>query len=147
MVLGIFNNALDLENAVEQFLSKGFHHSDFSVLMSTARKRDKLFQNRTYNSEALEEVVVMSATLGALIGIGLTDADAKRYEAAINKSGIILAVHVTNRSRRKMAGEIFANYKAHDIAVSTEDRVNFDDYHYIPSGRDNPFTERRKNIL
>ncbi|MGE0764812.1 MAG: quinol:electron acceptor oxidoreductase subunit ActD [Bdellovibrionales bacterium] len=57
---------------------------------------------------------------GALLGFGLPEYEAKRYESFIKKGGILLSVHVDNKDWLDKAQRILETAGAHDIANSNE---------------------------
>lgn len=57
---------------------------------------------------------------GALIGFGIPEYEAKRYESFVKKGGILLSVHVDDTAWSKKAYQILEDNGAHDIADTTE---------------------------
>lgn len=57
---------------------------------------------------------------GALIGMGIPEYEAKRYEGKIRAGNILISVHVENSDESKRVKEIFEHCGAQDIAVSSE---------------------------
>lgn len=62
---------------------------------------------------------------GALVGYGIPEFEAKRYEGKVVGGGILVSVHVTGRAARRLAYEIFARHGAEDISVADEARADF----------------------
>jgi hypothetical protein len=60
---------------------------------------------------------------GALIGMGIPEYEAKRYEGKIRDGKILLSVHTEDGKERDRAKEIFKNSGAEDIGVSEEKKV------------------------
>ncbi|MEO5668945.1 MAG: DUF3341 domain-containing protein [Bdellovibrionota bacterium] len=58
---------------------------------------------------------------GALIGLGVPEYEAKRYEGMIKDGGILLSVHVDDSPWKKKAFEILKACGARDISSSTEE--------------------------
>lgn len=57
---------------------------------------------------------------GAMIGFGIPEYEAKRYEGFVKDGGILLSVHVDTQDRVLIAKRILENTGARDIAVSSE---------------------------
>ena len=62
---------------------------------------------------------------GALIGYGVPEYEAKRYEGRIRKGGILLSVHADDRDWAKRAKEILARTGAEDISSADEPKGDF----------------------
>lgn len=61
---------------------------------------------------------------GGLIGLGIPEYEAKRYEGYVREGGILLSVHVDDKNWTKKAKEILEVSGAHDIAVAGEKVVS-----------------------
>jgi len=57
---------------------------------------------------------------GALIGLGMPEFEAKRYEGKIKGGNILISAHCSNADMTKRAKEIFENMKAADISTGGE---------------------------
>lgn len=57
---------------------------------------------------------------GGLIGFGVPEYEAKRYESFIKKGGILLSVHVDDSDWQAKANRILETSGAHDISTTTE---------------------------
>jgi hypothetical protein len=57
---------------------------------------------------------------GALIGMGIPEYEAKRYEGQVKDGGILLSVHSDNSDWTKRAKEILKGTGAQDIASTGE---------------------------
>jgi hypothetical protein len=60
---------------------------------------------------------------GALVGMGIPEYEAKRYEGKIREGNILISVHANDRDEVKRAKEIFEQSGARDIATSGESGV------------------------
>jgi hypothetical protein len=60
---------------------------------------------------------------GALIGMGIPEYEAKRYEGKIRDGRILLSVHTEDGKERDRAKDIFKNAGAEDVGVSDEKKV------------------------
>lgn len=58
---------------------------------------------------------------GALIGMGMPEYEAKRYETSVKGGGMLLSVHVDDMEWRRKAKDILESFGGRDIAVMGED--------------------------
>src|ERR1700726_3585249 len=61
---------------------------------------------------------------GALVGMGIPEYEAKRYEGRIQKGGILLSVHCTSSDEVKRAKQIMEGTNAEDISSTSEASVD-----------------------
>ena len=61
---------------------------------------------------------------GALIGLGMPEYEAKRYEGRIQEGNVLIAVHAEDRAELARAKAIFAHAGAEDISYTEEPRVS-----------------------
>jgi len=61
---------------------------------------------------------------GALVGLGIPEYEAKRYEGKILKGNILISVHTEDSKEVEKAKEIFKREGAQDIAYTGETAVN-----------------------
>lgn len=57
---------------------------------------------------------------GALIGMGIPEYEAKRYEGKVKAGGILISVHTEDSEEAKLAETIFKEEDAHDISTGGE---------------------------
>jgi hypothetical protein len=62
---------------------------------------------------------------GALIGAGIPEYEAKRFEGRIRKGGILLSVHCDDRDWASNAKEILERTGAEDISSTSEAKADF----------------------
>ena len=62
----------------------------------------------------------LGGVTGALIGLGIPEYEAKRYEGRVKDGGILLSVHCDNEDWRSKAKEILERGGATDISSTTE---------------------------
>ena len=62
---------------------------------------------------------------GALIGIGVPEYEAKRFEGRIRNGGILLSVHCDNSDWAKRARDILEHSGATDISTGSEAKADF----------------------
>ncbi len=64
----------------------------------------------------------MGGLTGALIGMGIPEYEAKRYEGRVKDGGILLSVHSDSSDETKRAKEILERTGAQDISSTGEAR-------------------------
>jgi len=69
--------------------------------------------------------VTLGGLVGALIGFGVPEYEAKRYEGRVRKGGILLSVHCDNSEWAKTARTILKKTGASDISTTGEARADF----------------------
>ena len=62
---------------------------------------------------------------GALVGLGIPEYEAKRYEGRVRKGGILLSVHCDDSQWTKKAKQILQKTGADDIAATGEAEADF----------------------
>jgi len=60
---------------------------------------------------------------GALIGLGIPEIEAKKYEGKLRGGNILIAAHVDDADEEKRAKDIFRREGAHDISSTSEAAV------------------------
>src|SRR5438128_9965659 len=63
---------------------------------------------------------------GALIGMGIPEYEAKRYQGRVTKGGILLSVHSDNSDWTKRAKDVLEQTGAQDISSTGETKGDFD---------------------
>ncbi|TAL87047.1 MAG: DUF3341 domain-containing protein [Rhodanobacter sp.] len=72
---------------------------------------------------ALGGAAVGTATggvVGALVGMGIPEFEAKRYDAKIKEGNILISVHTDDGDQRKAAKEVFERHNAENISTGSE---------------------------
>lgn len=69
--------------------------------------------------------VTVGGIAGALVGYGIPEFEAKRFEGKVISGGILVSVHVDGRRQRNLAYELFARNGGEDISVADEARADF----------------------
>ena len=62
--------------------------------------------------------------IGALVGMGIPEFEAKRFDAKIREGNILLSVHTEDHEQRDIAKEIFKRWDADDISSASEARAS-----------------------
>ena len=62
----------------------------------------------------------IGAVGGALLGYGIPEYEAKRYEGFVKAGGILLSVHVDNSDWADKAKRLLESLGANDVAISDE---------------------------
>jgi hypothetical protein len=74
--------------------------------------------------------------IGALVGMGIPEYEAKRYESRVREGRILISVHSENSDETKRAKDIFERAGAEDISSAGEKSVSDRDHEREPrSGR------------
>jgi hypothetical protein len=60
---------------------------------------------------------------GALIGMGIPEIEARKYEGKIKGGNLLVAVHVETSEQRKRAEDVMKMARAEDISVVDEKAV------------------------
>jgi hypothetical protein len=60
---------------------------------------------------------------GALVGLGIPEYEAKRYEGKVRGGNILISVHTENRDEKNRAKEIFERAGAEDVSTAAEASV------------------------
>jgi hypothetical protein len=63
----------------------------------------------------------LGGVTGALVGFGIPEYEAKRYETFVKEGGILLSVHVDDSTWAKKAKDLLERLGAHDISSTTEE--------------------------
>ncbi|MEO7323963.1 MAG: hypothetical protein ABIW82_03965 [Dokdonella sp.] len=58
--------------------------------------------------------------IGALVGMGIPEFEAKRYDAKIREGNILISVHTEDSKQRDAAKDVFKQYGADDISTGSE---------------------------
>lgn len=66
----------------------------------------------------------VGALTGALVGLGIPEYEAKRYEGRIKDGGILVSVHCDDHKWKKKAKELFENHDAEDVSSSSEEAAD-----------------------
>lgn len=67
--------------------------------------------------------IAVGGVTGALVGMGIPEYEAKRYEGKIKEGNILISVHSEDSDEVKRAKDIFERAGAHDISYSEEKGV------------------------
>jgi len=68
---------------------------------------------------------VVGGITGALVGMGIPEYEAKRYEGRVKDGGILLSVHSDNSEWTKRAKEILEHTGAQDVSSAGEASADF----------------------
>jgi len=69
--------------------------------------------------------VTIGGLTGALVGSGIPEYEAKRYEGRVRKGGILVSVHCDNAEWSKAARRILKQTGARDISTAGEAKADF----------------------
>jgi uncharacterized membrane protein len=57
---------------------------------------------------------------GSLVGLGITEMEAKRYEGKLRAGNVLVSVHAETSDQAQRVKDVFQRARAEDISVSTE---------------------------
>ena len=80
----------------------------------------KAFSLSLDNTSLMPTLAASLEQTGALIGMGIPEYEAKRYEGRVKDGGILLSVHSDSSDETKRAKEILEQTGAEDIASAGE---------------------------
>ncbi len=134
-VFGIYPSYTAVEIGVDALRDAGFRNTDISALFpENAGTRDFAHEKNTKAPEgattgagtgavlggAMGWLLGIGAIAGALVGMGIPEYEAKRYEGRVKDGGILLSVHSDSSDWTKKAKEILKRTGAQDISSSGE---------------------------
>jgi len=127
-MFGIYSSRVGVESAVDALKAAGFRNSDISVLMPEGvATREFAHEKHTKAPEGAATGAggAVGGIAGALIGMGIPEYEAKRYEGSINKGGILLSVHSESSEEVDRAKEILERTGAEDISSTGEAKAEY----------------------
>lgn len=68
---------------------------------------------------------VLGGATGALVGVGMPEFEAKRYEGLVRQGGILMSVHCDDREWTKRAEKILRDMGAQDVTATTEASADY----------------------
>lgn len=83
---------------------------------------------------------------GALIGMGMPEYEAKRFESSVKSGGMLLSVHVDDMEWRRKAKDILEASGGRDIATMGEDSVGSDRSDRSVRSSESDILDRSDNI-
>jgi len=84
---------------------------------------------------------------GALIGMGIPEFEAKRYEGKVKGGAALISVHTENSDETSRAKEIFEQHRAEDITTSGEASVGKEGIRADDAGRRGPTTSPTRRAV
>src|SRR6266567_4676567 len=116
-VFGIATTHGQAERIVQQLQGQGFATSEISVLMpDTGGTRDVGHVKATKAPEG----ATTGGVVGGLIGLGIPEIEAKRYDEKLKKGNYLIAVHTDESEDVDRAKDIFKTVGAEDISTVSE---------------------------
>ncbi|MGY3038581.1 hypothetical protein ACVWWQ_000168 [Rhodanobacter sp. TND4EL1] len=62
--------------------------------------------------------------IGALVGMGIPEFEAKRYDAKLREGNILISVHTEDGKQKDVAKDVFKRNHADDISTASEAKVD-----------------------
>src|SRR5579883_940529 len=137
---GIYPTREMAENAVDRLLEAGFSNEDISVLLQanpcqpepTTETHTKAPDGTTTGVAAGPIIAALSGigsggrlggVIGALVGFGIPEYEAKRYEGRIKSGGILVSVACDTAESVQKAKQLLKDSGAEDIASVPQTRA------------------------
>jgi hypothetical protein len=125
-VYGIFKSRLHMNEGLHNIRASGFRAEDISVLMpETDGSKDMGIENSTKSPEGVAVGGAAGAVAGGLVGIGIPEYEAQRYEGRIKSGGILVSIHCDDKEWAEKAKEVFVVTGAEGISASTEGKADY----------------------
>src|SRR6202008_589706 len=145
-VFGIYSSLPSADNATDTLVRSGFPAADISALLpdnlggkeigtQKATKAPEGAATGAGSGAVLGGALgvlagvgvggVVGGFMGQLIGLGIPEYEAKRYEGRIQKGGILLSVHCDTSEEIKRAKEIMKSTGAEDISSTGESSSDY----------------------
>jgi hypothetical protein len=124
-VFGIYPTHASADAAVATLRAKGFRNTDVSVLFPQNLGSKEFGHKKGTKSAEGTVAGVGTGTAGALIGLGIPEYQAKRYEGRMRKGGILLSVHADSQEWATKGTQILEQTGAEDIASTGETKGDF----------------------
>jgi hypothetical protein len=83
---------------------------------------------------------------GALLGMGIPEYEAKRFESSVKEGGMLLSVHAGQGEWIEKAKTIFKECGAHDISSTSEEKGDSTDRSDVVYGSDSKDTSSEKRF-
>jgi hypothetical protein len=119
-VVCMASTRIQAELIVERLKEANFSNREISALFPDRRTtRDFASEQRTTAPQKANTGPV-GGIAGSLVGLGIPDFEAKRYEGKIRQGGIFVCVHTERAEEVSLIQDIFTRAAAHDICVTGE---------------------------
>src|SRR6266568_465488 len=123
-IFGIYPSYTSVESGVDALKAASFRNEDISVLFpENVGSKDFAHEKGTKAPEGTAVGAGSGAVggiAGALVGMGIPEYEAKRYEGRVKEGGILLSVHSDSSKWTKRAKEILERTGAQDISSAGE---------------------------
>jgi hypothetical protein len=148
-VFGIYKTSAQAESAVDQIVefrtvAGGFTHNDISVLLpDTKSAKDFAYEKNIKSAEGTATGGIIGGTLGllasngplsavggligTLVGMGIPEYEAKRYESRVKDGGVLLSIHCDTSDQFSRAKDLLKQTGAEDVSSAGEQAVSSDE--------------------
>jgi hypothetical protein len=117
-VFCIATSEFQAATVVDRLRNADFSNHDISALFpDKSGTRDFAHSKGT---KAPEGVGAVGEIAGALIGMGIPEFEAQRFEAKVKAGGILISVHTADADEVQLAEQIFQEEDVDEIAVAGE---------------------------
>jgi hypothetical protein len=132
---GFYPDRRSVEMAVDTLKANGYRNTDISVLFpeTPGTKAPEGATTGTGTDPVVSGAMgwlagvrgAVGGIVGALVGMGIPEYEAKRYEGRIKSGGILLSVYCDNSERTKKAKQLLENTDAEDVSSTGESEADF----------------------
>jgi hypothetical protein len=126
-VFGLYKSVVQAEETVNRLVAAGFSNDDISVLLPDNESTRKFAHKKDTKAPegTTAGVAAGGGLIGALVGMGIPEYEAKRYEGRIKEGGVLLSAHCDTSEEITRAKEILKQTGAEDIASSGEGSADY----------------------
>jgi hypothetical protein len=124
---GLYADRIQVEDGINALVTAGFRQEDISVLFpANEGTKDFAHEKNTKAPEgAATGVGAGGAIGGTLVGMGIPEYEAKRYDGRVRKGGILLSVHCDNSDWVSRAKAILKQTGAEDVSSAGESEADY----------------------
>jgi len=118
--LGLCTTHVHAEAIVTSLRQVGFQNGDISVLFPDENTtRDFAYEQNTKAPEG----AAVDGLLGALLGMGIPEIEARHYENKMKGGSILVSVHVTNGTDLAQARRVLDSHGATHVVTMSEKKA------------------------
>ena len=121
-VVGIYATRKSAEIGIDSLREAGFPNTDISLLLPENLGSKEWFTLKTTNAPEGATTGAGSGAVigGALVGSGIPEYEATRYEERLQKGGILISVHCDTSQEIERAKIVLQRTGAEDVSTTSE---------------------------
>jgi len=121
-VVGIYVTRKSAEIGIDSLREAGFPNTDISLLLPENLGSKEWFTLKTTKAPEGATTGAGSGAVigGALVGSGIPEYEAKRYEERLQKGGILISVHCDTSQEIERARIVLQRTGAEDVSTTSE---------------------------